>query len=1200
MSEIDLRFDNGDTSLSSSSLYEIGTNTKQVFGQDESVYYTALGTLYNAKWYIYNTDSVDIPAVSEGQFPCIRIKTKLQNPSNLNVVNSLTTDYRGGLVAGEHFIHTQPLEATAEWLAEIHEDYIVSWSVFCEIYYVDANGVEQDREDLGQLFYNTLGDGIEHVKLEFDSTEDYIRDVATETKLDNPIIPLSDLSLYQFRNKYYNRGDDITNAAGYPMTGVGLKFKILPFEGNFCAENLPTVFAATLTKDTSTSATFNFPDNFKNLDHAEGVVPWIAYFEAFYYNAEEDKISMDYDQVSFSIDNTSTAASYEVINDISQCEISLNPGDITQELNPTISKADLANYLMKAFIVNLGDGWLNEAGNPQVTDYFVIKNLNTGVEYTSGESIINLFDESQTFGDTYSLGNSSFMADLAGGETIPCSITSFASVKYNRDVDVVTELDSKTMLFSVVTEASIDFSLVPEGCFLIIQPDWDTIDGLIIPKESLDQVIDQKTLKNDGPDLVSVDGYPRVFAISSYVRTHDGVEVAGYTGHIFTELSAGEEQASSSSVSPDFLYFEHESGIIEWTLKTVLIYEESEGVNQIFDTHTRLFSVESLPCPELLSFQLLTSENQNIGDSDIIGTIGAYYGIEASDVVNMIASRESIWMNDPFENPKNLSVNPDYKFLSVIPSYTLDGDGELEIQDLATGEWVPLQSMQDFTESVTTYTEELVGDEYEIVSHTEEVTTSRLVKLDVLLASYLKGVVDTDNEYDSSYYKLRGNLRTVSADGSQTIEYPLIIAFKLTTRCDVLSCILNKNNNDSLLANYNGVISLDRGNTDISFVVPKGTDITSLSYDIELYDNAYINESPISYKFEGRVADFSTPKIIELSSENGETMDCTIEVAIEAESNVIFSPNEIVPYVYYIKVNSRVAIEDKDTIPQLDDRRVLFSTKVINNSAVGTNAFIIHRIYDFKGSVIYEKQFDIGYLDAGVISNDYYSYCSMAKLTSIGTGSFFVFKYEIETNNEIINGKFYIEPKEVEYQPLDTIAFNERIKRIVQKNFFPKMYFSNGDRMYTFPDLNSSNESVMWMHGNGLKQKFYGELTDFKLVFHVNTGQDSGSFKEFLSLMIESSDVEFDSIIFETEHQTSEQDPFGDVKFWELPKYIEGRWQIPVSVQTSGTDIWDEPNGYYPGGYLRGSWLKITLVYKGSRSLYIKQIITNYIIQKTF
>ena len=121
---------------------------------------------------------------------------------------------------------------------------------------------------------------------------------------------------------------------------------------------------------------------------------------------------------------------------------------------------------------------------------------------------------------------------------------------------------------------------------------------------------------------------------------------------------------------------------------------------------------------------------------------------------------------------------------------------------------------------------------------------------------------------------------------------------------------------------------------------------------------------------------------------------------------------------------------------------------------------------------------------------------------------------------------------------------------------------------------------------------FFGKGAEAKLSFIINGLAEQENvtlFKKiFNSLTIESKHEYLREIIYATQYQEAVYD-FTTSKFWENPLYTQHAWNFPVQKQTSVTV--DE---YSAGSEMTGYWMKVTLVFTGTKDIEIKSVETEF------
>jgi hypothetical protein len=185
-----------------------------------------------------------------------------------------------------------------------------------------------------------------------------------------------------------------------------------------------------------------------------------------------------------------------------------------------------------------------------------------------------------------------------------------------------------------------------------------------------------------------------------------------------------------------------------------------------------------------------------------------------------------------------------------------------------------------------------------------------------------------------------------------------------------------------------------------------------------------------------------------------------------------------------------------------------------------------------------------------------------------------------------------------------TLVYNEDLEVFMgfyslDTNFYMK--FEN--RLFSYARL-SDNNTNLWEHNKGAYQTIYGSVVPFEIELIINGAskeQNVTEFeKQFLAHIMNSCPLEMDFITWETEYQQSLKLPFiEEEKFYSNPEYKEHNWTIPiipnknVSNGPNGTTIF---NTFEPDSPMKGQWIKVKIRYTGTEYLYIKNIITNFLI----
>lgn len=137
---------------------------------------------------------------------------------------------------------------------------------------------------------------------------------------------------------------------------------------------------------------------------------------------------------------------------------------------------------------------------------------------------------------------------------------------------------------------------------------------------------------------------------------------------------------------------------------------------------------------------------------------------------------------------------------------------------------------------------------------------------------------------------------------------------------------------------------------------------------------------------------------------------------------------------------------------------------------------------------------------------------------------------------------------------------------------------------------------------------------NFEISFYVNGLSEQENLsnleKEFLvhqifsSYNLLSADAQIDKMItWETEWQNGHEhmytDFVGGIRYWKVPEFIEHLWRVPVCEQQNDDNGPQSTKHFYtfePGSSLRGPWLKVTIRYGGTDKIFLKNIITSFLI----
>jgi hypothetical protein len=167
---------------------------------------------------------------------------------------------------------------------------------------------------------------------------------------------------------------------------------------------------------------------------------------------------------------------------------------------------------------------------------------------------------------------------------------------------------------------------------------------------------------------------------------------------------------------------------------------------------------------------------------------------------------------------------------------------------------------------------------------------------------------------------------------------------------------------------------------------------------------------------------------------------------------------------------------------------------------------------------------------------------------------------------------------------------------IGEYSFTPNIYLNINK------DFFSNSGSIIYRHNDADPNNitnFYGTKYKGIISYIVNGGQRYSDIEKiFTNHFIESNDNPFSRVLYETAYQQSihngdAPDDFRTVQFWRNPEYNVRRWEIPIFVQTSGTD-----NVFNQESDMRGAWLKITVEYLKTVPQQIVKTVTKFIIGK--
>lgn len=179
----------------------------------------------------------------------------------------------------------------------------------------------------------------------------------------------------------------------------------------------------------------------------------------------------------------------------------------------------------------------------------------------------------------------------------------------------------------------------------------------------------------------------------------------------------------------------------------------------------------------------------------------------------------------------------------------------------------------------------------------------------------------------------------------------------------------------------------------------------------------------------------------------------------------------------------------------------------------------------------------------------------------------------------------------------ETFVFNEKSNVFAFfSDVFSPFYMTINEDFYS---VNPAALKDFYLHDDTLnKLTFYGAIKPMKLTFIVNEKADVS--KIFSNIYIQSNGEEFDIIEYETLGQTASQNPFirnlvvNPLEVWMQPKYKEDRWVLPIKRADVSKVIAN--NNFAIKSKMTGQWLKIILTFSKNKSIFIKSIITEYLI----
>ena len=196
-----------------------------------------------------------------------------------------------------------------------------------------------------------------------------------------------------------------------------------------------------------------------------------------------------------------------------------------------------------------------------------------------------------------------------------------------------------------------------------------------------------------------------------------------------------------------------------------------------------------------------------------------------------------------------------------------------------------------------------------------------------------------------------------------------------------------------------------------------------------------------------------------------------------------------------------------------------------------------------------------------------------------------------------------------------TLVYNELLDIFVGWiSYAPNLYLPLDNKMYyTTSRTQAGGANSVWKIDNNISNskanlQIEGDSVSFELEFIINCRSEennAGEFeKEFQSHLINSCAEEFTNIRWITESQDSDKLSFmvGEEEFWNKPEYREHDWRLPVRHNNINNQVGKgdgnefDANNFKETSRMRGQWLKVKLTYSGTNYLYIRNVITNFII----
>jgi hypothetical protein len=186
-----------------------------------------------------------------------------------------------------------------------------------------------------------------------------------------------------------------------------------------------------------------------------------------------------------------------------------------------------------------------------------------------------------------------------------------------------------------------------------------------------------------------------------------------------------------------------------------------------------------------------------------------------------------------------------------------------------------------------------------------------------------------------------------------------------------------------------------------------------------------------------------------------------------------------------------------------------------------------------------------------------------------------------------------------------TFVFSERLKKFYGNYPFGEhAYFNIGSMLlsnhsYLDDSYRYVTNNKMYRYnvkslagGQSNYATFFGSIEQTQISFIVNGLSEKENTSELIKIFnameIEMADVKPTSIIFTTLYQSGTYD-FSTTELWQISEYLEHKWHVPISLQTSPTE-----DAFQPDSEFRGAWLKVTLVFNTNRDVELKSILSDF------